>query len=85
MAVGPKQLDHNFMKEVEAFEKHIDGALLKKSLSPKGSVIIDTPDGGFTNDHFNVLKVRYGISGWKNIRREFGDQRDSGDWLIFES
>lgn len=84
MAVGPKQLNDDFIKEVEAFEKLIDGALLKKSLSPGGKVMIDTPKG-ITSSHLIPLVNRYVISGWKRVYRDYGDQRDPGDWLIFES
>lgn len=84
MAVGPKQLNDDFIKEVDTFEKLIDGALLKKSLSPGGKIMIDTPKG-ITSSHLIVLINRYVIAGWKRVDREYGDQRDPGDWLVFES
>lgn len=28
---------------------------------------------------------KYIKAGWKSIQREHGDQRDPGDWLVFES
>ena len=84
MAIGPKQLNDTFKNEVDAFEKLIDGALLKKSISPGGKVMIDTSKG-ITTSHLIVLVNRYIVAGWKRVDREYGDQRDPGDWLVFES
>lgn len=84
MAIGPTQLDDNFKKEVEAFEMLIDRALMKKTLSPGGKVMIDTPKG-LTGLHLVSLIEKYTKAGWKTIRQEYGDQRDPTNCLVFES
>lgn len=84
MAVGPKQLSNAFKEEVATFEKLIDAALLKKSFSPGGKITIEAPRG-LTDQHLAVLLDKYVKAGWKGIHQEYGDQRDPGYWLTFES
>ena len=83
MAIGPEQLNDNFKEEVDNFEKYIDLALSTKSFKGSNKVYIDTPRG-ITNAHSPPLVERYLKAGWKSVRREYGDQRDPCDMLIFE-
>ncbi len=83
MAIGPEQLNDNFREEVDNFEKYIDLALSKTSFKGSSKVHIDTPRG-ITNAHFPPLIERYLKAGWKSVTRDFGDQRDPFDILVFE-
>jgi hypothetical protein len=84
MAIGPEQLDDNFYKEIEGFEKIIDRNLLNAKFSAgKDRVRIATPSG-MTTSHFTTLYFMYIKAGWKSVTRDYGDQRDPYDDLIFE-
>lgn len=82
MAISPKILDENFMQEVSAFETLLDSKLVVSKLGPSKRVNIDAPRG-MNNSHFQVLKQRYIVAGWKDVIWN-SDQRE-GDWLVFEA
>jgi hypothetical protein len=82
MAIGPKQLSENFMKEVSDFEKRIDSVLTTKRVAPGGMITIDVPST-MTSDHFNILRRRYVDAGWAEVKMQH-DQRE-GSWIEFRS
>ena len=82
MAISPKQLNENFMKEVDSYEKAIDARLSLKKLPSSGSISINIPSG-MSHEHLQILKPRYLYVGWKEVRWEF-DQREGDNWLVFE-
>jgi len=84
MAIGPEQLEDRFKEEVDEFEMIVDRNLMRVSFSNGTSMItIDTPKG-LSNSHFLTLKSRYILAGWKDVRRDYGHQRDPYDQIIFE-
>lgn len=82
MAISPKQLNENFKKEADQYEKEIDARLSSKKISKSGSVSIDIPHG-MSPDHLETIKHRYIYTGWKEVRW-VSDQRE-GDWIVFQS
>ena len=81
MAISPKLLDENFMKEVSIFENLLDAKLVTEKLGPGRRVNISIPSS-MSHSHFQVLKQRYIVAGWKDVVWN-SDQRE-GDWLSFE-
>ena len=82
MAIGPNQLNENFMTEVDAFEKRIDSVLSTRKVAPNSSVSIDVPSG-MSYSHFQIIKTRYISAGWGDVKWN-SDQRE-GTWLSFET
>jgi hypothetical protein len=84
MAIGPEVLDGTFLKEVEEFEKIIDMRLRATQFSNgRNRVRIESPTG-MTMSHYGELYWRYIKAGWKFVSRDYGDQRDPCDDLVFE-
>lgn len=81
MAIGPEQLRHNFLKEVDEFEATIDASLLKWKFSHR--IMVYAPKG-MTYEHFKILKERYLKVGWDSVKQEHGDQRDPYNAIVFE-
>jgi hypothetical protein len=84
MAIGPQHLESQFNEELKELEKKIDDALSKASFTRGKSVWIPTPRP-MTDSHFLMIQKLYLNAGWKNVRRDYGDQRDPGDFIIFEA
>lgn len=82
MAIGPHHLNKKFLEEVDSLEKTIDARLASKSITDGGSLSIDYPSS-MTSQHFQVLKHRYMLAGWKDVKMQH-DQRE-GSWLEFRS
>jgi hypothetical protein len=80
MAIGPNQLNENFMAEVDFFEGKIDRALANKKVAPKSSINVDVPTG-MSYSHYQILKERYIKAGWTDVKW-YSDQRE-GCWLSF--
>ncbi len=80
MAISPKQLNEEFMHEVDVFESLLDEVLAKKTITKGGRIIMARPSG-LTPDHFRILRNRYITAGWSDVKWE-SDQRE-GDWLSF--
>ncbi len=80
MAISPKQLNKQFMHEVDVFESLLDEVLAKKTITQGGRIIMARPSG-LTNDHFHILRNRYLTAGWSDVKWE-SDQRE-GEWLSF--
>jgi hypothetical protein len=80
MAISPRQLNEEFMHEVDLFESLLDEILAKKTITKGGRIVTDRPSG-LTNDHFRILRTRYTSVGWSDVKWE-SDQRE-GDWLSF--
>jgi hypothetical protein len=80
MAISPRQLNEEFMHEVDLFESLLDEILAKKTITKGGRIVTGRPSG-LTNDHFRILRTRYISVGWSDVKWE-SDQRE-GDWLSF--
>ncbi len=84
MAIGPEQLEDRFKEEVDEFEMIVDRNLMTVSFSNGKSTISITSPSGMSQSHFLILKNRYIKAGWKDVRRDYGHQRDPYDQIIFE-
>jgi hypothetical protein len=83
MAVRPEQLDDKFKEEVKGFEIIIDRNLLNSSFRNGSSSVGVTAPSGMSESHFSALRKIYIDSGWRDLKRDYGDQRDPGDMIIF--
>jgi hypothetical protein len=83
MAVRPEELQDNFKEEVKVFEAVIDRNLRNSSFSNCGNQILVTAPRGMLDGHFRSLRTIYLAAGWSDVRREYGDQRDPYDGIVF--
>lgn len=83
MAIGPEQLEDKFKEELNVFEAIIDRNLKNSSFANGGAQVMVTAPTGMQNGHFQELRQRYLVAGWKEVRREFGHQRDPLDAIVF--
>ena len=82
MAIGPNQLNDNFMKEIEFFEDKIDHELANKKVAPNSQVNTGVPSG-MSFSHFQIIKEKYIKAGWTDVKWN-SDQR-AGDWITFST
>ena len=82
MAIGPNQLNDNFMKEIEFFEDKIDHELANKKVALNSSVNTGVPSG-MSFSHFQIIKEKYIKAGWTDVKWN-SDQRE-GDWITFST
>jgi len=82
MAIGPNQLNANFLAELDTFENKIDHELANKKVAPNSSVNTGVPSG-MSFSHFQIIKERYLKAGWEDVKWN-SDQRE-GDWLTFST
>lgn len=80
MAISPKQLNQAFIDEVDYYETKLDASLVNRKLGSSNSLTVDPPSG-LTSDHVKVLRERYIMVGWKDLKLNH-DQRE-GSWLEF--
>jgi hypothetical protein len=84
MAISPNQLNEEFKKEVNNFEKIIDGLLDKKILNFGGTITLSAPKG-MSYHHYEALRPRYINAGWKDLKwNSFYDQRDQDNYTSIE-
>ena len=84
MAIGPDCIEDKFKEELREFEEIIDRNLQNASFRNGGNTVSVTVPRGMEDSHFLVLRKTYISAGWKNVRREYGHQRDPLNEIIFE-
>lgn len=70
MATNPNALVGKIQSEVTDFENAID-KLIEQSPMNDGLVVVNIPLGihNFTQEHFDLLKIRYLNVGWESVTR----------------
>lgn len=66
MAISPKILEEEYIKECKFYEKQIDEQL-EKQVIKKGSIVRILAPNFMTEEHFSVIKNNYINAGWSSI------------------
>ncbi len=83
MAIGPEQLMDSFKEDLKEFETIIDRNLQQTSFKNNNTYVKIPAPRDMSDTHFKLLREVYLKAGWSDVRREYGDQRDPENSIIF--
>ena len=83
MAIGPAQIEDNFKDSVKEFETIIDRQLQRASFRNSNKSVSIAAPISMSQTHFIYLKDLYLQAGWTSVEREYGDQRDPMNEIVF--